>query len=172
MKARSREILRFVACVLTAACSDVSPTRPILGRLSPGDLTGGWNIAFQVDSVRDCASGSCREVAQKSLVPAVGSLFISDQYDTLYTAYLTAELHIDFQLALGRQVTCLGSPQASLVLPGDSGIAHFWFTPGAADCGLYGIGRFDGQEFHGGWGEPSFTSLLLSSGTFRMWRKA
>jgi len=171
MKVHSRRVLALVGFVLTAACRESSPTGPVLGRLTAADVTGAWNVAFQVDSVRDCTSGTCRLVAQKSLVPVVGSLVVADQYDARYPEYLTAELHIDFHPALGRQVTCLGSPQASLVLVGDSGMVHFWFTPGSADCGLYGIGQFDGQEIHGGWGEPSFTGVPLSSGTFRMWRQ-
>jgi hypothetical protein len=53
---------------------------------------------------------------------------------------------------------------------GDSGTAAFWFTPQAADCGIFGSAAFDGKEFHGTWGEATITSALLSSGTFRLWR--
>lgn len=172
MNTGARQFSALIALILLAGCGGPAPTAPFQGRLTAGDVMGAWHIAFRVDSVRDCSSGTCRLVRQMGVPSALGSLVISDQYDTVYTEYLTAELQVDFQPALGRQVTCLGLPQASLVQPGDSGAAAFWFTPGAADCGLYAVGQFDGQEFHGSWGEASFTSVPLSTGTFRMWRKS
>jgi hypothetical protein len=171
MKTGSCHALVLSALVLTGACGDSAAPRPILDHLTPADVAGAWNIAFLVDSVQDCSSGSCRAVPAGLRPIVVGEIAIADRFDTLYTEYLTAELQVDFEPALGRQVTCLAIPQASLVLPGDSGTAGFWFTPGAADCGLTGSAQFDGREFHGTWGEPSFTSQPLSAGTFRMWRK-
>jgi hypothetical protein len=157
MKTRSCHVLGLAAVVLASACSDSPPTRPILGPVSTADVEGTWHIAFRLDS---------------ALLPTtVGSLVISDRFDTLYSTYLTAELRADFTPLLGRQVTCLANPQASLVQPRDSGVVHLWFTPGAADCGLFAVGWFDGREFHGDWSEPSFSSQPLSSGTFRMWRQ-
>jgi hypothetical protein len=170
MKTRPCQAFALTAVALLAACGDSAPTSPFQGQLTTADMAGSWYIAFQVDSVRDCSSGTCRMARQFLLPPVVGSLVISDRYDTLYSEYLTAELQVDFQPALGRQVTCLSSPQGSLVQPRDSGAAYFWFTPGAADCGLGAVGQFDGQQFNGRWGEASFTDLPLSSGTFRMWR--
>lgn len=153
------------------ACGEPAPTPPFLGRLTGADVAGAWNIAFRLDSIRDCSSGSCRMVPAGPQPLVVGDLVIADRSDPVHTEYLAAELRADFHPSLGRQVTCLAIPQASLVRPGDSGTAAFWFTPGSADCGLYGSGRFDGQEFHGTWSEPSFTGEPLSGGTFRLWRR-
>jgi len=158
MKIRSPQAATFIALVLAASCSDAASTVPLRGRLTAVDVAGTWNIAFRLDSAL-------------LRPPAVGSLVVSDQYDPLHTEYLTAALQVDFRPLLGRQVSCLYPLQASLVQPRDSGVAYFWFTPQAADCGLYAVGRFDRQEFHGEWGEPSATSQLLSHGTFRMWRQ-
>jgi hypothetical protein len=170
MKTRSRIALTIGCLALGAGCAEPPPTRPLLSRLTAHDVIGEWNIAFLVDSVRDCSS-ICRLVKQSPVLSVTGSLIVSDQYDTLYPEYLTAQLQVDFQPVLGRQVTCLGYPQASLVQLRDSGAAYFWFTPGSADCGLGALGQFDGSEFRGTWSEPSFTGLPLSSGSFRMWRR-
>lgn len=171
MHTRSVGISTIIALALVTACGEHAPTPPFLGQLTVSDVAGAWNIAFRLDSVRDCTSGACRLVQAGPRPIIVGDLVIADRYDTLYSEYLPAELQVDFEPALGRQVTCLASPQSSLVRPGGSGVADFWFTPGSADCGLYASGQFDGQEFYGTWGEPSFTGQPLSAGSFRMWRK-
>jgi hypothetical protein len=169
MKTRSRQVLMIGAFAL-AACGDPTPSAPIRGQLTPAEVTGAWNISFTVDSVRECTT-SCYLVGAGLRPIVTGVLVVSDQPDTLHSEWLAAELRVDFTSALGRQVTCLANPQSSLVLLGDSGIAEFWFTPGSADCGLSAQAGFDGREFHGIWGEASFTSVPLSRGTMRLWRQ-
>lgn len=170
MKTRSGQVLVFGALAFVAACIDSTPTAPIRGELTPADVTGAWHITFQVDSVRECTT-SCYLVGAGLRPIVTGVLVVSDRPDTLYTEWLAAELRVDFTPALGRQVTCLANPQASLVQLGDSGVAGFWFSPGSADCGLSAQAGFDGREFHGSWGEASFTGVPLSRGTMRLWRQ-
>jgi hypothetical protein len=121
------------------------------------DLTGTWTIGFQ---------------AQGSMTMVFGEIVISAQHDSQLPDYLMAQFTADFHPILGRQVSCLQMPQASLVRMQDSVTIQLLFTPGAADCGLFAGGPFAGNSFTGNWIEPSFTAQPLSSGTFWMWRKS
>lgn len=172
MNTPSCQVLAFGAFAFVAACSDATPTLPLRNELTPADITGAWSITFHVDSVRECNSTTCYYVSGATLPPVTGTLVVSDQYDPLHPEFLMAEMRVDFEPALGRQITCLENPQASLVQIEDSRTAMFWFTPQAADCGIYGTAEADRTELHGTWGEATVTSDLLSRGTFRLWRKS
>lgn len=125
--------------------------------LREADLAGGWTIAFQLGT------------ATSPLV--YGSLVISSQHDPQRPTYLATEFTADFRPLLGRQVSCLQTPQAALVQLQDSVSISLALTPDAADCGLAAEGHYAANTFTGNWAEPSITSQPQSSGTFTMWRK-
>ena len=134
-----------------------SSTAPSSMALREADLAGGWTVAFQLGT------------AKSPLV--YGSLVISSQHDPQSPAYLVAQFTADFRPLLGRQVSCLQTPQAALVQLRDSVSISLALTPDAADCGLAAEGQYAANTFTGNWVEPSITSQPQSSGTFTMWRK-
>jgi hypothetical protein len=142
---------------LLAAGGCDSPTAPVRTALQERDLVGPWTMAFRVGSPTSPL--------------ALGTLSISSDHDPLRPEYLVAEFSADFRPLLGRQVSCLQTPQPALVLLQDSVSVLLALTPDAADCGLEASGQFSANTFTGAWIEPSATSRPQSSGTFSMWRK-
>lgn len=149
--------LTLIALVPLSGCAR-STTAPSSGTLREADLVGGWTMAFQVGS--------------RTSPLVFGSLDISAQHDPQRPEFLVAEFRADFRPLLGRQVSCLQTPQPALVRLRDSTSIALALTPDAADCGLVADGQFAANTFSGAWVEPSITSQPESSGTFTMWRKS
>jgi hypothetical protein len=147
----------LIAFLQVGGCGH-SPTAPVGAVLHEADLVGGWTMAFRVGSPTSPL--------------AFGSLDISSRHDPLRPDFLVAEFSADFRPLLGRQVSCLSTPQPALVHLQDSVSLLLALTPDAADCGLVAFGQFSANTFTGAWLEPSVTSLPQSSGTFTMWRKS
>jgi hypothetical protein len=147
-------VLALAVAIPLAGC-DTAPAAPVPPALNSSDLAGSWTMVFQASS------------APSRLV--VGTLVISDRSDPQQPAYLTAEFSADFRPALGRQVSCLATPQAALVRL-DSTTVQLLLTPNAADCGLFAGGQLERDAVTGDWVEPSITSRPQSNGTFRMTR--
>lgn len=112
------------------------------------------------------------QVGSRTSPLVFGSLDISAQHDPQRPEFLVAEFRADFTPLLGRQVSCLQTPQPALVQLRDSASIYLALTPDAADCGLLADGQFAANTFTGAWVEPSITSQPQSSGTFTMWRKS
>ncbi len=146
--------LMLIVLVRLSACSH-SVTAPSHTGLREADLVGGWTMVFQVGT------------PDSPLV--FGSLVVSNQHDQQRPDFLVAGFSADFRPLLGRQVSCLQTPQRALVQVVDSISIFLALTPDAADCGLAADGRFAANTFTGEWVEPSITSQPASSGTFTMW---
>lgn len=153
---RHLRALMLIVLGAPSACTH-SVTAPPSTVLRESDLIGAWTMAFQVGTPNSPL--------------AFGTLVVSNQHDQQRPDFLVAEFSADFRPLLGRQVSCLETPQASLVQLRDSLSIVLALTPDAADCGLAADGRFAANTFTGQWVEPSVTSLPQSSGTFTMWRK-
>jgi len=151
--------LTLIAFVALSGCAR-STTAPLRAgaALRETDLVGAWMMSFQVGS--------------RTSPLVFGSLVISDQHDPQHPEFLAAEFSADFRPLLGRQVSCLQTPQPALVQLRDSTSIYLALTPDAADCGLVADGQFTANTFTGAWIEPSITSQPQSSGTFTMWRKS
>jgi hypothetical protein len=149
--------LTCIALLPLSGCGR-STTAPPPGALREADLVGGWTMAFQGGS--------------RTSPLVFGSLDVSAQHDPQRPEFLVAEFRADFRPLLGRQVSCLQTPQPALVQLRDSASIYLALTPDAADCGLLADGQFAANTFTGAWVEPSITSQPQSSGTFTMWRKS
>jgi hypothetical protein len=154
---RRSDAVTLIALAAVGGCAHAA-TAPVRTALRETDLVGAWTMAFQLGSPTS---------------PLVfGSLVVSDQHDPQRPAFLVAEFSADFRPLLGRQMSCLQTPQPALVQLQDSISILLALTPDAADCGLVADGQFAANAFSGMWVEPSVTAQPQSSGTFTMWRKS
>jgi len=149
--------LILAALVPVCGCTHAT-TAPVAVGLRDTDLVGAWTMSFQIGT--------------RTSPLVFGSLIVSDQHDPQRPDFLAAEFSADFRPLLGRQVSCLQTPQPALVQLRDSTTIYLALTPDAADCGLVADGHFAANTFTGIWVEPSITSQPQSSGTFTMWHKS
>ena len=150
-------MVRALTLIVLVSLHCGSTTAPAPGALREPDLVGAWTMSFQGGS--------------PTSPRVLGSLVVSARHDPQRPEFLVAEFRADFTPLLGRQISCLQTPQPALVQLRDSTSIYLALTPDAADCGLLGNGQFAANAFTGAWVEPSITPQPQSSGTFTMWRK-
>ena len=153
--------LLIASLLLVPACGS-PPDPPYLMR--QGDwrrtLVGSWVVTFRADSLQTAVTDRLGQtrfgLRPGDGVPVTGTLQIADTVVGPSDRYLGAVIALDFTAALGRQVSCFHAGRGSISLQRERRDIVIDFTPGAADCGLRGLVRADGDSLVGTWYEDAF----------------